>query len=95
MQDREYIANLIAVVEELKHRVLKECEVVEHISGDELFKEKALLRNLAMHRWAYPIAQIDALMRTGAKLLIPALGTTSVVLRCSFIEPPLATPQQR
>ena len=47
-ENPEYIANLIEVVEDLKLRLLKECEVVERISGDELFEEKAMLRNLVM-----------------------------------------------
>ena len=48
MTDREYIENLIEVVEELKHRLLKQCDVIEGLTGDELLEEKALLRNLVM-----------------------------------------------
>jgi hypothetical protein len=46
--DREYIANLIDVVEELKQRVLNDTAQVEKCGGDEFLEETAILRNLVM-----------------------------------------------
>jgi hypothetical protein len=46
--DREYVANLIEVVEELKQRVLNETTQVEECAGDDFLEETAILRNLAM-----------------------------------------------
>ena len=48
MENPESIADLINVVEELKHRLLSQCEVVEVVTGDEYLEETAILRNLVM-----------------------------------------------
>ena len=48
MEDREYIENLIQVVEEIKHRVVSQCHVIDALTGDDFLEEKALLRNLVM-----------------------------------------------
>jgi hypothetical protein len=45
MRDRDYIVSLIEVVEDLKHRVLKQCGVVEQrVSSDQLVETTNSLR---------------------------------------------------
>ena len=48
MMKKEFLPELVRELEELKQRVAEQSTKVERVTGDELFEEKATLRNLVM-----------------------------------------------
>jgi hypothetical protein len=48
MHDQELIAKVVAQIEEMKGRVAEQSVRVDKLTGDEMFEEVAILRNLVM-----------------------------------------------